>query len=110
MDTYMNKNVFLVSSIMGICIGIALTLMVSFFLCHINPEIESGWLRGLWHGGNFVPNLFLSIFDGRLLKAPLHSSAYSFFWWMCSIGSVIIWFVMILGWIANIRKKLSEMY
>jgi len=110
MDTYVSKKVFLFSTIMGICIGLTLALMLSFYLCHINPEIESGWLRGLWHGSNFVPNLILSLFDGRLLKAPLHSSAYSFFWWMCSIGSVLVWILMIFGWTAHIRKKLSEMY
>lgn len=108
MDTNINKTVFVFSFLMGICIGIALALMISFFLCNINPDIESGWLRGVWHGSNFVQNLILSFFDGRLLKAPLHSTAYSVFWWMCSISSVIVWILVIFGWISNFRKKLSE--
>ena len=108
MNTYVNKKVFAFSYLMGICIGIALAFMLSFFLCDIHPEIESGWLRGFWHGGNLVQNLILSFFDGRLLKAPLHSTAYSVFWWICSIGSVITWIMMIFGWIINLRNKLSE--
>lgn len=106
MDT--NKKVFVFSYMMGICIGMALAFMISFFLCNIHPEIESGWLRGLWHGGNFIQNLVLSIFDGRLLKAPLHSTAYSVFWWICAISSVFVWLLMIVGWVSNFRKKMSE--
>ena len=108
MNTYINKKVFTFSYLMGICIGIVLAFMLSFFLCDIKPEIESGWLRGLWHGGNFAQNLILSFFDGRLLKAPLHSTAYSVFWWISCIGSVITWIMMIFGWIVNYRNKLSE--
>lgn len=107
MSDNINKKVFTFSFLMGICIGIAAALMISFFLCNINPCIESGWLRGLWHGSNFVQNLILKIFDGRLLKAPLHSIAYSIFWWMCSIGSVIVWVVLIFGWITTFRKKIA---
>ena len=109
MNTNVGRKTFVFSTIMGICIGLALALMLSYYLCHINPEIESGWLRGLWHGSNFVQNFILSFFDGRLLKAPLHSTAYAVFWWMCSISCVIVWIVMIFGWIANILAKLSEM-
>jgi len=108
METILNKKATLFSTLMGVIIGLVIALMISYFLCHINPEIESGWLRGLWHGSNFVPNFVLSFFDGRLLKAPLHSTAYSVFWWMCSIGSVIVWIVMIFGWIGAIVKQMSE--
>ena len=108
MDTNVSKNVFVFSYMMGICIGIALALMLSFYLCNINPEIDSGWLRGLWHGSNFVQNFILSFFDDRLLKAPIHTGGYSFWWWICSIGSVIIWILMTLGYIVNFRNKLSE--
>ena len=108
MNAYNSKKNFTFFYLMGICIGIVIALMISFFLCNIKPEIDSGWLRGLWHGGNFVQNLILSFFDGRLLKAPVHSTAYNVFWWINCIGSCIIWLGTIISWIGNYRKKLDE--
>jgi len=90
-------------------IFIAIALTTAYFLCHINPDIESGWLRGLWHGINLGPNFMLSFFDGRLLKAPMHSLAYSFFWWVFSIWSCLFWCNMIWQTIGKVfgRKTIK---
>jgi hypothetical protein len=94
----MSKKVIIVSTLFGMAVGVA----IAYFLCRINPAIEAGWLRGLWHGANLVPNWILSFFDDRLVQAPLHSTAYSVFWWLSAISSII--FV----WIANIVKLIRE--
>jgi len=103
----MNHDVRSLFTVFFLSIAIALT--TAYFLCHINPEIESGWLRGLWHGINLGPNFMLSFFDGRLLKAPMHSLAYSFFWWVFSIWSCLFWCNMIWQTIGKVfgRKTIE---
>ncbi|MDR1330620.1 MAG: hypothetical protein LBK07_00775 [Tannerella sp.] len=93
--------------IIGTLIGLGISLLIPYYLCHINPEIEAGWLRGFWHGGNFVGNLVLSLFDGRLLRAPLHTAAYSVFWWISTVGSCIVWFLYCIHWISKLGKAIS---
>ncbi|MDR3142035.1 MAG: hypothetical protein LBU37_09970 [Tannerellaceae bacterium] len=86
------KGCLITSSLFGTAVG----LSVSYFLCHIDPAIEAGWLRGLWHGSNLIGNCILSIFDDRLLQAPLHTAAYTVFWWIFAICAVIstIWTIL----------------
>jgi hypothetical protein len=88
-------------------IGLGLGALIPYYLCHIDPTIEAGWLRGLWHGGNFTGNLILSLFDDRLLKAPLHSTAYSVFWWIFTVSSCLMWFVYCINWVNKLKKVLS---
>ncbi|MDR1602539.1 MAG: hypothetical protein LBS42_08945 [Tannerella sp.] len=97
-------SVYIVSSIIMFGIG----LLIPYFLCRIDPAIEAGWLRGLWHGSNFVGNLILMLFEERLLKAPLHTTAYSVFWWIFTVGSCIIGFLICINWITNLKKVLSS--
>jgi hypothetical protein len=91
------KGCLIVSKAIGAIIGTAVGLLIPYFLCRIDPGIESGWLRGLWHGANFVGNCVISIFDGRLIQAPIHTTAYSVFWWIFAILSIIIMLSMIPG-------------
>ncbi|MDR0750482.1 MAG: hypothetical protein LBF62_13065 [Tannerellaceae bacterium] len=88
------KGCIVTSALFGTAIG----LSVSYFLCHINPAIEAGWLRGLWHGSNLIGNCILSLFDDRLLQAPLHTAAYTVFWWIFAIFAVLstLWSTMTL--------------
>ncbi|MDR1937047.1 MAG: hypothetical protein LBQ73_00930 [Tannerellaceae bacterium] len=102
----MDTKLSLIPFVFGIAFGLCLALLVSYYLCHIDPAIDAGWLRGLWHGSNFVGNFILSFFDGRLLKAPLHSTGYAVFWWMCTVSSVLVWAVMVINWIDTIRNIL----
>jgi len=84
---------------------IAIALAISYFLCHIDPKIESGWGGGIWHGFNFVQNFILSYYDGRLLKTPLHTSTYPFFWWLFTISSCVLWCNLIWNWMDKIFKR-----
>jgi len=108
MKTEVDRPFFALSFMIMVSVVIAIALTIAYYLCHINPEIESGWLRGLWHGSNLGQNYVLSFFDGRLLKAPLHSSAYSFFWWVSSIFTCLFWFNVVresIGLFINENKK-----
>jgi putative flippase GtrA len=92
-------------------IGIGLAMLIPYYLCNIDPTIEAGWLRGLWHGSNFIGNFILSLFlEERLLKAPLHTTAYSIFWWIFTVCSFIGMFFSCIKWInqfINMRKMIS---
>jgi hypothetical protein len=96
-------SVFIFSSLIGLGVG----LLMPYFLCRIDPIIEAGWLRGLWHGGNFVGNLVLTLFEDRLLKAPLHSGAYSFFWWLSTVFSCLMWLIFCINAVKTMRKLIS---
>ena len=87
---------------------IAIALAISYFLCLIDPKVESGWSGGIWHGINFVQNYILSYYDGRLLKAPLQTSTYPFFWWLYTISSCMLWCNLLWNCIAKILKRTSK--
>ena len=89
------KGCLVVSKLIGGVIGLAIGLSIPYFLCRINPDVEAGWLRGIWHGANLIGNCIISVFDGRLLQAPLHTTAYSVFWWISAIISIIIILLML---------------
>jgi len=91
----MSKKVIIASTLLGL-LGMVVGIVIACFLCRINPAIEAGWLRGLWHGMNLVPNWILSFFDDRLVQAPLHSTAYSVFWWLSAISTIYVWVVNII--------------
>lgn len=110
MSNHVNRTLFTIFFILIVCFFLAIALAISYFLCHIDPEIESGWLRGFWHGSNLGPNFILSNFDGRLLKAPLHSPAYSVFWWVFGIWTCLVWCYVIWRWISKILKGPSDSY
>lgn len=98
---FINRNVYLLKN-GGIDDVEAIRLLKS------NPEIEGGWLRGIWHGGNVVGNFILSFFDeDRLLQAPLHTAAYSFLWWISMIFSVLLWIIMCINMIKIFRVNIS---
>jgi hypothetical protein len=93
--------------IFGSILGLGLALLIPYYLCRIDPAIDAGWLRGIWHGGNFIGNLILSLFEDRLLQAPLHSAAYSFFWWLSTVGACIIWLFFCINSVKNLQKMIS---
>ncbi|MDR2384261.1 MAG: hypothetical protein LBD80_01170 [Tannerella sp.] len=94
--------------IFGSLLGMGLALLIPYYLCRIDPAIEAGWLRGMWHGGNFVGNLILTLFEDRLLKAPLHSTAYSVFWWLSTVLACIMWLLYCIGIARNLRKTIEQ--
>jgi hypothetical protein len=95
--------VFIFSSL----IGVGVSLLIPYYLCRIDPAIEAGWLRGLWHGCNFVGNLILSLFEDRLLRAPLRSTAYSIFWWIFTVSACMMWLSFCINSVKNLRKRMS---
>ena len=58
-------------------------------LCNIDPEVQYGWISGVWHGMWFLPNLVRSWFSDVLFKAELYTSAYNVFYWIFSIISTL---------------------
>lgn len=64
--------------------------VVGWLLCDIHATESYCWYSGIWHGMflpiNFVRSL---IFDDVLYKAVIHTTAYSAFYWIFGIFSVL---------------------
>lgn len=64
--------------------------VVGWLLCDIHPAESYCWYSGIWHGIflpiNFVRSL---IFDDVLYEAVVHTTAYSVFYWIFGISSVL---------------------
>ncbi|MCL2103503.1 MAG: hypothetical protein FWH21_00375 [Kiritimatiellaeota bacterium] len=65
---------------LAIIFGLLGALGIAYFFGRITPDHQYGGWGGWWHGANFIGNLLLRIFNpDRLLKAPLYSGSYAFF-------------------------------
>ena len=72
-------------------IPVLLNIIVAFFFCDIETEIDYSWYSGLWHGLCIIGNLILSFFNSsRLLKASDPSIAYYILLGIGIVISVII--------------------
>jgi hypothetical protein len=89
------------------------TLIVSTILClFVYPEAGKnyegfllGWFAACVHGGTFIINYLISLYDeSRLVKATLYSGAYNFWWWVSAISSVSSIFFQLLGVLLNLIK------
>ncbi len=73
-----------------ILIQVIAMCVVSWLLCDILPTESYCWYSGIWHGIflpiNFVRSL---IFNDVLYKAVIHTTAYSVFYWIFGIFSVL---------------------
>ena len=72
-----------------ICIYIAVSCLVGWLLCDINPEKTYTWYSGIWHGLFFVPNLIRSWFGDALYKANYYTDAYNVWWWITTVMSCV---------------------
>lgn len=98
------KTKVLVELIINLC-GIGLTFVLAVIF-DINPDKEYGWLMGNFHGVWMPSNWILSLFnDSVLLKAPIHTSAYNFWWWCGSLLAVWLWIKTLLLVIITFRSS-----
>lgn len=88
----------------GAVIGVALAFLLCWIF-NIEGDKEYGWFAGSCHGSWIVYNWIRSwFFDGVFVKAPIHTSAYNFFWWVFAfLGTLPVCF-MTLRCIGIIRK------
>lgn len=72
---------------------IIITILVySFFswlLCDIDAGKEYTWYSGIWHGMFFIANWIRSWFWDALYKAEIYTTAYSIYYWIFSVLSVV---------------------
>ncbi|RHR94369.1 hypothetical protein DWW23_19365 [Parabacteroides sp. AF14-59] len=63
---------------------------IGWLLCDIEPYEKYSWYSGIWHG-LFLPINFIRslIFDHVLYKATDHTTAYSVFYWIFGILSLL---------------------
>lgn len=91
---------------LGAFIKFLLVLAIWIFiawLLEINPMHEYGWFMGLIHGTLFIPNWIISWFDPSwYMMAPVHTSAYTGFWWFATVCDVIGWGVSFIGSILSL--------
>lgn len=71
--------------------------------CTIDPEIEYQWYSGIWHGIFIIPNWTMSWMFGKdiLCQAPIHTTGYIIWWWLCLIFHCITAFVCTFGGRSN---------
>lgn len=75
--------------IIRLLVYILVCCLFGWLLCDINPEETYGWLGGIWQGLFFVPNWIRSWFGSALYIAPLHTAAYSVWYWIFAVISVL---------------------
>jgi hypothetical protein len=76
--------------IVRIIIKIIVMCFVGWLLCDIHANESYYWYSGIWHGMflpvNFVRSL---IFNDVLYKAIIYTTAYSVFYWIFGVISVL---------------------
>lgn len=98
----------------GNSIGAVIGLAIAFFLIktwfsEIDINNEYGLAKGFLHGGWAPFKWILSFFqEGIILKAPLHTGAYTFFWWFSFICAIYIIFIVFLRIIISIRLLFTD--
>lgn len=79
--------------IIRILIQVIVMCFIGWLLCDIDSSEKYSWISGIWHGlflpVNFVRSL---IFDDVLYQAVRHTTAYSVFYWIFGIISIISFF------------------
>lgn len=83
------------AKILGNYLGTILSWVIICFIAWkfpISAEEEYGWFSGLIQGGFLVPNFIVSFFSSNeiLYKAPIHTSAYTIFWWIGAICVILL--------------------
>ncbi|MFC2412581.1 MAG: hypothetical protein ACFNQF_01020 [Bacteroides sp.] len=72
----------------------ALLCLLGWLFCDINSFEVYSWYSGLWHGlflpANFVRHL---IWEDVLYIAPLHTVAYTVWYWIVGILSILSFFL-----------------
>lgn len=98
------------AKLLGLLLGLGIGCLIAWIF-QINPSKEYGWFAGFFHGAFIVGNFILSWFSSSeiLYKAPLHTTAYSVFWWIGAIN-MIFWLgvnilMYIVGCILNCIKR-----
>lgn len=76
--------------------SLTLCCVIAQWLCTIHSGECYGWLSGVWHGICFIPNLVLSLFGDRLLKADTYTTAYNIWWW---IFTIVSWVSMLSSYV-----------
>ena len=92
----------------GRFLGYIFGLVIAFFIAvwfTIDAGYKYGWFAGGFHGAWVPFNWLRSLFDGAIhMKAPIHTSAYTVWWWIGMITNLVFMFNILIGSIAAIRK------
>lgn len=75
--------------IVHLAIILAITCLLSKWLCDIDPDKTYSWYSGIWQGIWFFPNLIRSIFTDGLFKAENYTTGYNIWWWIMVIGQCL---------------------
>ena len=80
---------FLAYLLLYLVIYFAISIVLAWWLCDIDPAKTYTWYSGIWQGMFFLPNLVRSWFSDALFKAESYTAAYNVLYWIFSILSVI---------------------
>lgn len=94
-----------VGSVIGIIGGAIFAYFMVKWCVTIDPTHVYGWFKGAIHGGAWFMNWIHSWFDPAIyVKAPLHTGAYNFWFWMGAVLCSYMLFILIFSFIVNLRK------
>jgi hypothetical protein len=88
----MVMSIFFIIGTIIFYIGIFLAFcLLTTKICYINPDRSYAWYSGIWHGLFILPHWIVSWFSDEIYcKAPNATVAYSIWWWVTLIFSILI--------------------
>lgn len=75
-------------------VPVLINIVVAYFFCEIDTDVDYSWYAGLWHGLCIIGNLVLLLFDSSRLIIASHSSVA--YWGFLLIGTLTSVFVVYL--------------
>ena len=75
-------------------VPVLINIVVAYFFCEIDTDVDYSWYAGLWHGLCIIGNLVLLLFDSsRLIIASQSSVAYWVFLLIGILTSVFVVYI-----------------
>ena len=76
-------------------VPVLINIVVAYFFCKIDTDVDYSWYAGLWHGLCIIGNLVLLLFDSsRLIIASHPSVVYWIFLLIGILTSVLVVFLL----------------
>ena len=75
-------------------VPVLINIVVAYFFCEIDTDVDYSWYAGVWHGLCIIGNLVLLLFDSSRLIIASHSSvAYAVFLLIGILTSVFVVYI-----------------
>lgn len=87
-----------------IVLPVVLACLLAWFVCDIEPGHKYHWIGGLWHGIFVIPNFIRNLLNHNVLYiADKGTDAYTVFYWIFTISTLITFASSIVKTISKIK-------